>query len=102
MADEDDDTNSGDDTAAELAALRKEKADRKAAEDKAKEEELAALRKYKEDTEAAKSRAPKPTKPKAEKEDKPEDKQEDKPKDDAPSHGASSRWFSPPKKGRNT
>lgn len=86
-----------DETAAELAALRKEKADREAAERKAKDDELADLKKYKEETEAARNKAPKPPKTKTEKEAeaKPDDKPDDKPLADKPksSHGGSRRWF---------
>lgn len=51
----------------ELAALRKEKADREAAAKAAADQELADLRKYKEEKEAAAARAPKPATPRADK-----------------------------------
>jgi len=83
-----------DPTAAELAALRKEKADRDTAERKAKDDEAAAtkaeletLRKEKADRDAADAKKVKPPTPKV---DKPTD--DDKPKERRATHG-SARWF---------
>jgi len=93
MADEPEDKQTDPD-AEELAALRKEKAERKAAEEKAREEELAELRKYRETNEAAKAKAPKPTAPKSEKKEEPKEEPKKDPKpDDKPS--GPSRWFAP-------
>jgi hypothetical protein len=89
-----------DPTAAELAQLRKEKADRDAADKKAHDEEVAALRKYKEENEKTKTTAPKPVKTKTEKEAEKKTEEEtkpdptgDKPKEEKRSHGGSRRWF---------
>lgn len=99
---EDESTGTGgmsDEEKAELETLRKEKAEAKAAADKAKDEEMAALKKYREDNETAKAKAPKSTKTKEEKaaeaaaETKPETKPDEEKKDDKSKHGASRRWF---------
>lgn len=81
-----------DESAAELAALRKEKAEREAAENKAKDDELASLREFKSKAE----KAPAPVKTKEEKKAEtppvpPAPETPDKPK--KPKHGASRRWF---------
>ena len=68
MADDSEETTTNPD-AEELAALRKEKADRAAAEAKAKEDELEALRAFKADQEA---KAAKAVKAPVKKADKPE------------------------------
>jgi hypothetical protein len=102
MADDEGTGGNEDPTAAELAALRKEKAEREAADRKAKDDELAALKKYRDDNEAAKNKAPKPVKTKAEKEaesepPKTDDKTAD---DDKPVKSPVSRWFAPSTKAK--
>lgn len=82
-----------DPTKAELEQLRKEKAERIAAEQKAKDDELAALREFKSKAE----KAPAPVKTKKEKEatehakpDPPKTEEKPKPK---PKSKVSRRWF---------
>jgi hypothetical protein len=85
-----------DPTAAELAALRKEKADREAADAAEREAELVNLRKYKADQEAARARRPAAPTPRAEKDKadavppEPVKATAGKPRGKS---GASRRWF---------
>lgn len=87
-----DSTPAADQTAAELAALRKEKADREAAERKQRDDELEELRTYRTEQEAAAAKRVKAPTPKVEKET-PRTDADNKIEPVKRSHGAARSWF---------
>lgn len=94
MADEETTETAPNPDAEELAALRKERADRLAAEQEAKERELAELRAFKAEQEEKAAKAPKAPVKKAEKVAEPEVKTTvEPPKKKVGRGGASRFWF---------
>lgn len=82
-----------DPTAAELAALRKEKADRDAADRKQRDDELAELRTYRTEQEAAAAKRVKAPAPKADKETPRTDADPKVVEPAKRTHGAAKSWF---------